>query len=101
MSRILIQCSVKARIRSDARSSWTVAEPGESGEAVRERDVHLEIQGSDRHGYHLVMSPEGLFTADHDYATKEQAIEAALEIFGAPPDGWTTANVLDPNIPPA
>jgi hypothetical protein len=55
-----------------------------------ERRVELEIQGDPKNGYHLVMSPEGCFTADSWHATLEDALADALGLFGVPIDGWTT-----------
>ncbi|MCU7797068.1 MAG: hypothetical protein KZQ75_08060 [Candidatus Thiodiazotropha sp. (ex Myrtea spinifera)] len=51
-------------------------------------EIELEIQGSRRNGYHLVMSPEGFFTADYWYQTKDEAIDSALELFGVSEIQW-------------
>jgi len=50
--------------------------------------VELEIQGDEENGYHLVMSPAGFFTADEWYKSKEDALAAALELFGIPAGKW-------------
>ncbi len=51
-------------------------------------DVSLEIQGNKQNGYHLVMSPSGFFTADYWYATKQEALIGAEEIFGVSKNEW-------------
>ena len=55
---------------------------------VRDVEVSLEILGDEGQGYLLVMSPEGGFTADDWYATREEALRAACELFGVPVDAW-------------
>jgi hypothetical protein len=44
--------------------AWKVGQPSDLPASVKERPVTLEIQGDAQNGYHLVMSPEGCFTAD-------------------------------------
>lgn len=83
-----LQCTVRARLHSRGRNSWRLAQPDDSPEDVQDRSVHLEIQGSEKHGYHLVMSPEGLFTADYHYPTQADALEDARELFGVEPTIW-------------
>jgi hypothetical protein len=51
-------------------------------------DVKLEIQGDDQNGYHLVMTPEGCFTADTWHKTRVEAVEEAERIFGVPESAW-------------
>jgi len=65
-----------------------VADASDLGEHVRDVEVSLEIQGGEGEGYFLVMSPEGGFTADDWYATREEALRAAYELFGVPVDAW-------------
>ena len=50
--------------------------------------VDLEIQGSDRDGCHLVMSPDGFFTADYWYENIDEAFEAGYEFFSVSRDQW-------------
>lgn len=69
-------------------NSWKVAEPSDPPARVEDRAVALEIQGNDAEGYHLVMSPEGCFTADTWHDSVEDAKATAEEVFGVPPDGW-------------
>lgn len=54
--------------------------------------VALEIQGTDRDGYHLVMSPQGVFTADSWHPTLRDAVAAAEELFDVSEDGWVRAS---------
>ena len=49
----------------------------------------LEIQGDAKNGYHLVMSPEGCFTADTWHESVEDAKATAEEAFGVPPHEWS------------
>ena len=53
-----------------------------------ETAVDLEIQGSPKNGYHLVMSPEGFFTADNWYATLEEAFADGLRLFSVSREAW-------------
>jgi hypothetical protein len=68
---------------------WGVARPSDPPERVQRRVVKLEIQGDGAGGYHLVMSPEGCFTADTWHQNVDDAKETAAEWFGVPSDGWT------------
>jgi hypothetical protein len=65
-----------------------VAEASDPPDQIREHAVQLEIQGNETHGYNLVMSPEGLFTADSSYESLNDAIEGAAEIFGVERSAW-------------
>lgn len=69
-------------------NAWKVAESSDPPNLVQERTVALEIQGNVRDGYHLLMAPAGCFTADTWHETVQDAKEAALRLFGVPPDGW-------------
>jgi hypothetical protein len=69
-------------------NQWKVAEPSDTSALVQKRVVNLEIQGDAKDGYHLVMSPEGCFTADTWHETVEEAKDTALQIFGVSPDQW-------------
>jgi hypothetical protein len=53
-----------------------------------ECEVLLEIQGTRKHGYHLIMAPQGFFTADHWFESKQEALDNAQELFDIPPDSW-------------
>ena len=83
--------TLKARVRTRIcfwDAGWRVADASDLGEHVRDVEVSLEIQGDEEQGYCLVMSPEGGFTADDWYATREEALRAAYELFGVPVDAW-------------
>ncbi len=67
-------------------NAWKVGEP--SDPRASERPVTLEIQGNAQNGYHLVMSPEGCFTADTWHESIADAKATAEEIFNVPTDGW-------------
>jgi hypothetical protein len=84
-----VTCVVRLPIWSSSSSSWKVAAATDPANEVRELDVWLEVLGNDADGYHLVMTPDGCFTADYHYTSSAEAIEAARDIFGAPTDGWT------------
>ena len=69
---------------------WKVAEPTDLPSTVQERPVLLEIQGDEKNGYHLVMSPEGCFTADTWHKTRQEAIDVAMSLFGVRDSEWRT-----------
>jgi hypothetical protein len=68
--------------------SWSLSRHPGFEKAGVECNVHLEIQGDEKGGYHLVKSPEGFFTADDWYMTIGEAQRSALELFGVDPDRW-------------
>lgn len=70
-------------------NGWKVAEPSDPPDRVHAREVALEIQGGPAHGYHLVMSPAGCFSADYWYESAAEAMQSAEEIFGVAPDQWS------------
>jgi hypothetical protein len=72
------------------RNAWSLAANGRSEADGRNVLVSLEIQGSPRNGYHLVMSPDGFFTADSHYDTLDEALDAGSELFGVAHDGWSS-----------
>src|SRR4051794_30463291 len=69
-------------------NQWKVAEPSDTSALIQRRVVILKIQGDAKDGYHLVMSPEGCFTADTWHETVEDAKDIAYRIFGVSPDQW-------------
>jgi hypothetical protein len=73
---------------------WKVAEPSDSG-PIAQRAVSLTIEGDERGGYHLVMSPEGCFTADTWHASKSDALESAEQLFGIPHSAWRSTESED------
>jgi hypothetical protein len=82
-----LKAVIVTRIKGSG-SAWKVSHKSDSTERVQERKVALEIQGNNTDGYHLVISPEGCFTADYWYETIVEAKESAAEIFGVAPDRW-------------
>ncbi len=68
---------------------WKVAESSDPPAKVQERTVELEIQGNEAEGYHLIMSPDGCFTADTWHESVEDAKDTAKEAFGVGLDEWT------------
>ena len=70
-------------------NSWKVAEPSDPTSLTQDRFVSLEIHGDDKNGYHLVMSPDGCFTADTWHATVDDALESANRVFGVPLTAWS------------
>ena len=70
-------------------NAWSLdPEPGKSATGS-ESFTELEIQGDEKNGYNLVMSPEGFFTADYWFETKGEALESAEELFGVTKSEWT------------
>lgn len=59
-----------------------------SGDESRDCRVRLEIQGTDEDGYLLIMSPDGFFTADCWFQTRQEALESAEEEFGVLASSW-------------
>lgn len=74
-------------------NAWSAEQTGGPDQTSIRCAVKLEIQ-CDRHGCSLVMSPSGFFTADSWHPTKEDAIDAAREIFGVPATAWSDTNYL-------
>ena len=70
------------------RNWWRGSRQSDPPGSARDGVVALEIQGNDRDGFHLVMTPDGCFTADTWHESVEDAKEAAREAFGVPLDGW-------------
>jgi hypothetical protein len=67
-------------------------EDAESAGGGMECVVRLEIQGNDAHGYNLIMSPAGFFSADYWYETFEDALASAEELFGVGRRDWDMAH---------
>ena len=74
------------------KNAWSLAPTSETGSLGTLCDVSVEIQGDQRNGYHLVMSPSGFFTADHWYETKTDALDAAKELFGVDHNDWVESS---------
>ena len=63
------------------RNAWSLTEGPEAVQSKRVT-VEVEIQGSRKAGYNLVISPDGFFTADYWYPTFEDVLADALDLFG-------------------
>ncbi|XAM00775.1 hypothetical protein OT109_05155 [Phycisphaeraceae bacterium D3-23] len=72
-------------------NAWSVRPGPKSNQEPTRCTVELEIQGDFKNGYHLVMSPEGFFTADAWFETIAEAKQSALVSFGINPDQWQDA----------
>jgi hypothetical protein len=72
-------------------TGWKVAGPEDPPEHTTSLAVSLHIRGTPENGYHLIAEPQGLFTADTWYATRDQAIADAHLCFSAPPEAWRPA----------
>lgn len=70
-------------------SAWSLSQFAGADQPNCDCVVELEIQGDDRNGYHLVMSPAGYFTADSWHATKVDALNSAFEMFGVSKNAWS------------
>ena len=71
-----------------SKNAWSLTpHRGFEGDG-RECAVDLEIDGDDKSGYHLIMSPAGFFTADSWHETLADALAAAAEMFGVAPENW-------------
>lgn len=78
-----------ARVRVwGTENCWSLAPSPGVASANKECDVTLEIQGTPKDGYNLVMSPAGFFTADCWCKTKSDALDDARELFGIADDEW-------------
>ncbi len=89
--RVALRCSSRTRIYSERHDAWRLATSDDAGPHVRDVNVALAIVGDERNGFHLNMTPDGCFTADYWYGSKNEALEAAIELFGVRPDEWTSA----------
>ncbi len=69
-------------------NAWSLAEAGSPEGKLC--SVHLEIQGDENRGFHLVMSPDGFFTTDRWHLTIKEAQEDARELFGVATDAWAS-----------
>ncbi len=69
------------------KNAWSI-ESDKSNVPRTETIVELEIQGTYRNGYNLVMSPDGFFTADYWYKTIDEAFVAGQELFSVSKTQW-------------
>jgi hypothetical protein len=95
--RALMQ-SLFARTTADiwgTRDSWSLVPRKELSQKTEDCAVLLEIQGNEKDGYHLVMSPRGFFTADSWHETRQDATTPARELFGVTPADWTIEKTVE------
>lgn len=90
---VSVKTTAKARIWG-TKNSWSPSPFRGAQEPGGECDVDLEIQGDGLAGYHLVMSPQGFFTADSWHRTREDAMDTARELFGVPLDAWSRSTPM-------
>jgi hypothetical protein len=77
----------RARIFGNA-TSWSLSpQPGYSSEGS-DCAVQLEIQDDAERGYHLVMAPEGFFTADSWHQSLDEAFASAHQLFDLTAREW-------------
>ena len=70
-------------------NAWSLA-PAKGGPPPwRDSDVSLEIRGNPRDGFHLVIRPDGFFATDYGYASQQEAISGAKQLFDLPEHRWT------------
>lgn len=86
--------SIVAKVTADifgSKNNWGLGPADDVGGTLRATtcEVLLEIQGTRKHGYNLVMAPEGFFVADSWFKTKQEALESAEELFGVAIGDWT------------
>ena len=79
--------STRARVFGTANSWSLTPQRGYSSEG-RDCAVKLEIQGDVKSGYHLVIAPEGFFTADSWHQSLDEAFASAHELFEVTARQW-------------
>ena len=76
-----------ARVRL-LKGGWKLADSDDSSDHVRTLSIDLRIESDGKDGFHLVMTPTGLFTADTHHPSLEDAFETASELFGVSREAW-------------
>jgi len=84
---VSINATAKATVYGTS-NRWSLS-PFDSSDEGRMVDVRLAIQGNAKHGFHLVQSPDGFFTADSHSPTLDDALTLAQELYGIPASAWT------------
>ena len=69
-------------------NSWSLSESETKRNKINNTSTSIHFEGNDKEGYHLVISPEGYFTADSWHESKKEAIEAAKELLNIPESEW-------------
>ena len=72
------------------KNHWSLAPHPGLGRRGRDCEFDLQIQGDEKGGYNLVMSPAGFFTADEWYESKDDVLAVASELFGLDRESWKT-----------
>ena len=85
--RTQLTCTAQASIRL-LKGGWKIAEAEDGCEYVKSVQVSLSITGNKKHGYHLLMAPDGRSAADAHYDSIEDAMETATELFGVTEADW-------------
>ncbi|NNE00061.1 MAG: hypothetical protein HKN47_22300 [Pirellulaceae bacterium] len=70
------------------RNSWSLSQPANSPNAGVPCNVIVEIQGTPHDGYHVVMSPDGFFTADTWCESLDEAFNSGKELFDIERHDW-------------
>ena len=76
----MLKSTIKQKIRI-LKGGWRVAKSDDNVKYVKRLAVELSIEGSSKSGYYLLMTPEGLFTADLHFDSIEEAKEEAENYF--------------------
>ncbi|MDR8523718.1 hypothetical protein [Shewanella fidelis] len=83
---------MKSVIEQDIRilkGGWRVAESEDEIKYVKRLVIALSIEGDPKNGYHLIMTPDGLFTADLHFDSIKEAKEEAEEYFEVSNIQWS------------
>jgi len=86
-----IIASTKAKIYG-TKNSWSLKPHPEFPKYSTLSKIKLEIQGSKKNGYHLVIEPENFCFADYDYDTLEKAMNDENEMFNIDKNAWKENN---------
>lgn len=87
MAERVWKATVELRVRG-RQSAWQASRRDEAADGQLTR-TSLEIQGSSKQGFHLVVEPEGFFAADTWHETEQDARSEAEEAFGVLPGDWS------------
>ena len=71
------------------KNAWSLSAPKERAASSIECEINLEILGNPKGGFHLVMSPDGFFTADSWTETLDEAFHDSSEMFDLDRSDWT------------
>ena len=82
-----IVATVNAKVFG-TKNGWSLAPIEGKERESTDCEVLLEIQGTKKNGFNLVISPAGFFAADSWHETKQEALESAEELFGVSAESW-------------